>query len=114
MANVADYSIVADAPFIVNTNVPTFDLDHPNTQQRAVLMFKLDLSPGTNLSLSVAVNGQEVFTGSFASGVVRTLHEALPSNLLHGSNNVIHFSGTGTGATTAKISDVVVLYQHTV
>jgi hypothetical protein len=116
MPKVADYVIITDGDTTLNAGSSkdiTFNLDAPDAGSRSVIMFNVKIDdPGQTLSFSL--NGSLQGTYPFGSGIMRAIHEVVSANLLKPLNNKLTLSSPGVGPGTAHITDIVLMYQHTV
>ena len=116
MTKVADYSIVADGDTALTAGSSkdiTFSLDAPDAGSRSVLFFNVRVD-NPSQTVSFKLNGSVELTYTFGSDVTRAIHEVIAPNLLKPANNKLTMSSPAIGNGTAHITDIVLMYQHSV
>lgn len=81
---------------------------------RPTLFFRVKPRPGAGgITLDVSLNGTSVFSTSFDTTQLRSLHEIVDNNILQVANNVLVIEATA-GAGSIDVSDVLLYYPTTV
>ena len=119
MPIVGDYAILSDVNFFIGSEkghgVKTIDFnlpDMPHDGSRSILMFNIRLVDPDDFELEIFLNHHKAYKAIFQQERYMTMHEVLPKGLLKENSNFISFGMLGDG--TARIGDVVLLYQRAV
>ena len=120
MPRIADYSIITDSKFALQTG-GDIDRDFDFTVEsgahlgsRSILAFVLFVKNGANsLGFEVKINGSSAMTYTFTGFQVNTLHEVIAANVLQAGTNNIEFRVTG-GSGTLEFGDAVLWWQRDV
>lgn len=98
----------------IDHTYPSFSAANAALSGRPTLFFRVSPKPGAGtITLEVTLNNVVVFTSTFGSESLRSLHEIVDNNILLTANNVLTVRATaGTG--TIDVSDVVLYYPTTV
>lgn len=113
MARVADYSIIADG-WVLERDKDTIDFEVPSNidaGSRSILGFMLLHDSEDEMSLTLRMNGTEVWEYNFSSGRrLRSFLEVIGAGIVKPGKNVFSFQSSG-GYTMVKLSDIVVWWQ---
>jgi len=120
MPRIADYTIITDAKFTIQTGGDidqtfSFSLESgAHLGSRSILAFVLFVDGNAkNLKFAVLVNGLEQLSYSFTGFQINTLHEVIAANLLKQGTNSIEFRIVG-GTGKLEFGDVVLWWQRDV
>ena len=118
MPRIADYAVVTDARFALQTG-GELDRDFGFTLEngahlgsRSILAFVLNVNSGaTSLGFEVKVNGSSQLSYTYTGFRSNTLHEVIDADVLRAGSNTIEFRITG-GAGGLEFGDVALFYQR--
>jgi hypothetical protein len=111
----SDFTTIRAAPFDLPTGGDIdIDIEFPapgvKANRRAILMFRLSVTPGFSPDvLKATLNGRVIFEERFSSGPVRSLHKLVDFNTVIPVDNKLTLkrqSGTGI----FHLSDLVLIY----
>lgn len=114
MAKVADYSIIADAWAIEGIkNKIEFEVpSNIDAGSRSILGFMLQLGSIEDMTLTLKMNGEKVWSWNFPDGQqLRFFQEVIPAGLLKPGTNNFTFHSTSESARFVQLSDIVVWWQ---
>ena len=115
MTRVADYSIVADG-WVVETAQDTRTFDVPSNidvGSRSVLSFMLQAEHSDDMSLTVRLNGIEVWNWNYTgdSRHVQFFQEVVAAGVVKPGKNTLSFDSSSGETPYVALSDIVVLLQ---
>lgn len=120
MPRIADYSIITDSKFTIQTGGDLdkdfdFNLESgAHVGSRSILAFVLFVKSGANnLGFEVKINGSKQLSYTFTGFQINTLHEVINANVLQAGTNNIEFRITG-GSGTLEFGDSVLWWQRDV
>jgi len=126
MPRIADYAIIRDGLFRINTKltnyqphlIQDFKFNMPSgfhRGSRSILFFTVQDS-GEKVEFRIFVNNETTFHGIFSGSRFHSLHEVIGSNVLNQTNNTIRFAldnGTPNNR-LIDFGDVFILCQTSV
>jgi hypothetical protein len=115
MARVADYSIIADA-WVLERDQDTIMFDVPatiNKESRSVLSFMLQTGHLEDMSLTIRLNGTEVWNWRYGGNCDHTqfFQEVVASGVVKAGTNKLRFVSSSDDARFVQLSDIVLLWQ---
>jgi hypothetical protein len=116
MPRVADYVILSDAPVELKIGADIdkdFDFSLPanaHLGSRAILACILDPAKAEDLNVKLSINGKSVLDLELDTGVYRTVHEVIQTDILKAGANTATFKLV-SGKGTLTVSDIVLWFQ---
>jgi hypothetical protein len=114
MARVADYSIIADG-WTVEAQTDTITFQVPSTVDagsRSILGFMLQVDNLDDLTLSLRLNGVQVWTWNWPDGNrIRFFQEVIAAGVIKPGANVFSFESSSGDFSFVQLSDIVVWWQ---
>jgi len=117
MARVADYTIIADAWHVddATTNTIKFTVpDNIDTGSRCILNFMFKVWCEDDMTLSVSINGTDVWTWSATGGTdqpMRCIQEVVSAKIVRAGENIFQFFASSNDYRSTELSDIVLWFQ---
>ncbi len=114
MARVADYSIIADG-WIVESTHDTINFDVPSTidaGSHSILGFMLQVKNLGDISLSVRLNGAQVWIWNYSDGAREGyFQEVIAAGVVKPGANALSFESSSGDLRFVQLSDIVLWWQ---
>lgn len=116
MAQVADYSIIAD-DWVVEATQDTINFKVPSNidkGSRSILGFMIFVKNEDDLTMTLRLNGTKVWTWNYTGGsdaAAQFFQEVIGPGVVKPGDNVFSFDSSTGDLSFVKLSDIVVWWQ---